>query len=646
MKLLLLLLLLPQVYATNCVSTPVRLDHSCGTGTTACNALQSSTYVDGGGYLQASYSQGGSLSAAAALDGSPYTMSHTAVGGTDPNPWWRLDLGVQRGIQTVKLFNVISCCRDTLVGAYIWVGDNDTYNGAGNQVCYTVLPQGGNDGDLGFACIATGRYFFVQQNNTVTGCLASTCDLRNSLPLVVLREVQVWGTLTPDTAFCCGAGTYQVMTPTLRKLERSCGAGVNSWCSVNQSSTHNGLSASKVLDDNLNTYDHTGTVGDLNPWLRIDFGVARDVQVGTIWPRQDYGGWRSYLLKIWVGDSDTYNGAGNVNCFIGPGSKVSVILFNCVARGRYFFLHQPNAYNGETVPLLNIAEVDVWGFASCQNCAVGTYGTGTGFSLASECPLCGAGLYSAKEGATACLKCAAGTYGTGIGSPSAGSCLLCDLGKYSPTTGATACLNCTAGTYSGNTGAATCVPCNAGLYSTASAATAVATCQNCVAGSYFGGTGATRCNGCGVGQFSSAQGATACVTCGGGTYGTGIGFPSASNCTACVSGYFSSALGAVACTQCGLGTYSTASAATAVATCQSCGTCSPNAAQNTFCSVGSSADTVSCTCSGGYYGNGFNCSACVANSWCVGQVASHGGSLSKLAIRLQLRHCGRKQVTS
>ena len=146
------------------------------------------------------------------------------------------------------------------------------------------LSYGGKQGDWRVTTLTQGNL------------LASTCDLRNSRPLVVLREVQVWGTLTPDTAFCCGAGTYQVMTPTLRKLERSCGAGANSWCSVDQSSTHNSLSASNVLDDNLNTYEHTAAAGDLNPWLRVDFGVARDVQVGNIWVRQDtYGFARSDL---------------------------------------------------------------------------------------------------------------------------------------------------------------------------------------------------------------------------------------------------------------------------------------------------------------------------------------------------------------
>ena len=131
---------------------------------------------------------------------------------------------MQRGIQGARIWNRDSCCWARLYGANVWMGNNDTYNGTGNQKCYTVpavLPAV----DVTFACVGTGRYFFVQQNNTAP---------LNSWPTLTLAEVQVWGSLIPEQGICtacdtcakCGSGQYSTATAAQSVATcQSCAAG-------------------------------------------------------------------------------------------------------------------------------------------------------------------------------------------------------------------------------------------------------------------------------------------------------------------------------------------------------------------------------------------------------------------------------------
>ena len=296
-----------------------------------------------------------------------------------------------------------------------------------------------------------GTYSIVSGVTTCQNCTAGTYSAvlgATAASTCLYCTAGLYSTSAAATmCLSCASGTYQVAPAlqnlVLQRLEKSCGAAANSWCNASQSSIYGTPRAGSVLDDDVNTYTHTAVSGDYNPWWLVDFEVARAVQSGTIWPRQNCCLSRSNNIKIWVGDNATYNGAGNVNCFTGPAGDSLTIPFTCAATGRYFFLHQPNMNGGDSWPILNIAEVQVWGFV------VGN----------TVCTSCAAGNYSSTVGATTCLNCAAGTYSTTVGATSAAVCGNCGVGLYSTALGASTCTSCGAGSYSTAVGATTCLPC-------------------------------------------------------------------------------------------------------------------------------------------------------------------------------------------
>lgn len=58
-----------------------------------------------------------------ALDGDLKTFTHTKENGT--NPWWYYDLGVQKNIQSIEIYNRIDCCKDRLNGYKLFVSDKE-----------------------------------------------------------------------------------------------------------------------------------------------------------------------------------------------------------------------------------------------------------------------------------------------------------------------------------------------------------------------------------------------------------------------------------------------------------------------------------------------------------------------------------------
>ena len=91
------------------------------------------------------------------------------------NPWWGVDLGTQRTVTKVKLYNRNDCCPDRLYYVNIYLGDDfDSYM-ANSKVAHEIsVPQ---QAPLEVVINRSGRYLFVARPG-YTG--------------LTLCEIQVW----------------------------------------------------------------------------------------------------------------------------------------------------------------------------------------------------------------------------------------------------------------------------------------------------------------------------------------------------------------------------------------------------------------------------------------------------------------------
>ena len=91
------------------------------------------------------------------------------------DPWWGVDLGAQRRVTRVKLYNRNDCCPDRLEQINIYLGDNfDNYSANAEVVSGISVPQ---HSPLEVVIDGTGRYLFVARPGQ-TG--------------LTLCEIQVW----------------------------------------------------------------------------------------------------------------------------------------------------------------------------------------------------------------------------------------------------------------------------------------------------------------------------------------------------------------------------------------------------------------------------------------------------------------------
>ena len=147
-----------------------------------------------------------------------------------------------------------------------------------------------------------------------------------------------------------------------KNLARSCGKACNEACSTAQSSEYEDkegqtMNSDKANDGNQNSNSWTATALMQNNWWRVDFGITRNIAGGTIWVRSDCCTDRLDGFGLWIGNSLTYNGQDNVNCYHATTtqhhSSPFTHLFKCIGSGRYFFVHLPSNN------LLSLAEVEV-----------------------------------------------------------------------------------------------------------------------------------------------------------------------------------------------------------------------------------------------------------------------------------------------
>jgi hypothetical protein len=102
----------------------------------------------------------------------------------------------------------------------------------------------------------------------------------------------------------------------------------------------------------------THTEFSVNAWWRVDFGRTRQTGQGILWGRCDCCQSRLDGFLLWIGDSPTYNGQGNTNCYTATTTEHDLApythTFECIGQGRYFFVHLPKQ------DALSLIEVQVY----------------------------------------------------------------------------------------------------------------------------------------------------------------------------------------------------------------------------------------------------------------------------------------------
>ncbi len=127
--------------------------------------------------------------------------------------------------------------------------------------------------------------------------------------------------------------------------------------------------ATKANDGSLGTslsFSHTSgaagvcnqTTTDQTPWWMVDFGYTASIGGGKIWGRQGCCQARLNGFQIWVGNSSTYNAAGNTNCYFATSTEHTLPpythTFSCLAFGRYLFVVQT------TGQCLTMREIEIY----------------------------------------------------------------------------------------------------------------------------------------------------------------------------------------------------------------------------------------------------------------------------------------------
>ena len=132
----------------------MNLARTCGiTGVGPCPTQQSSTY--GPGYSSTQANDGVTVQSS---QNSGYSLTTFSK-----YPWWMVDFGSSRAVGSGKIWGVSQGSQISTHSFEVWIGNNVTYNGHGNILCYSstasalALPPF----TVSFTCVGIGRYSFV-----------------------------------------------------------------------------------------------------------------------------------------------------------------------------------------------------------------------------------------------------------------------------------------------------------------------------------------------------------------------------------------------------------------------------------------------------------------------------------------------------
>jgi DNA-binding beta-propeller fold protein YncE len=177
------------------------------------------------------------------------------------------------------------------------------------------------------------------------------------------------GSLNQTFPSTCRPKTLQPLN-----LARSCGPDFSQDCTATQSSVALwlGMDADVAVDGSkteetvasTDLFYGTHTNTDNYPWIRIDMATSRSIGSGQIWNRPDSNAPRLDGFQVWVGDSPSYNGPNNINCYTATTTPHNAFpylhYFPCVGTGRYLFVCIPRSGTW-----LHVREIEV--YPPCSN---------------------------------------------------------------------------------------------------------------------------------------------------------------------------------------------------------------------------------------------------------------------------------------
>ena len=132
----------------------MNLARACGiTGGDACPTQQSSTYGSG-------YPSNLAIDGVIMQSGQNSGYSMTAF---SKYPWWMVDFGSSQAVGSGKIWGASQAPQIPRCSYEVYVGNNITYNGQGNVLCYSSAANALSRSPFmeSFACIGNGRYAFV-----------------------------------------------------------------------------------------------------------------------------------------------------------------------------------------------------------------------------------------------------------------------------------------------------------------------------------------------------------------------------------------------------------------------------------------------------------------------------------------------------
>ncbi|XP_005170187.1 uncharacterized protein isoform X1 [Danio rerio] len=191
------------------------------------------------------------------------------------NPWWRVDLGGVSSVNKVTITNRGDCCEERIRGAQIRIGDSLENNGNNNQLAATLLDAIKGSQTFEFQPIQ-GRYlnvFLPGNDETLSLC-----------------EVEVFSA-GPSKNIAAGAAAIQSST----------------W-------PHDGDAGNAVDGSTESEYQEgscSHTLGETNPWWRVDLGRVFSIRRVSITNRGDCCEERLNGAEIRIGNSLENNGNSN-----------------------------------------------------------------------------------------------------------------------------------------------------------------------------------------------------------------------------------------------------------------------------------------------------------------------------------------------
>jgi len=289
---------------------------------------------------------------------SAQTIWNLCTGTTsEPNPWWRVDLGAVKPIQTLKVWGRTDCCVDRIDGFQVYVSNVDSFATAvAGGACFNPYITVGDppaiidmtDASNAGRC-ASARYVWI----TLPGTVANPRYLS-------LIEVQVLSKLPWVWRHLSGIAEVATNKPSTQSSTELCCAGGDAHRGNDGSTSNN--------DYNQGSCTHTND-NELQPenwaWWTVDLEQAYDVSSVEFWPRTDCCTGRGTRYNIALGQSRDIafnfkvpNMPANVQPVQGQTPLSWTFNLATPVRTRFATVYRPFLLNNDNI--LNVCEFRVF----------------------------------------------------------------------------------------------------------------------------------------------------------------------------------------------------------------------------------------------------------------------------------------------